>query len=616
MTIFQGLILNGTEVINNAWIVGNTYFDTKGTVTTIEPYTGVGTATLGAPRMHLGALTPSNDDSCIKICRNIVGSNLFSHAIRDESTFNSLVTGAYASFDSIPTLTGNIVYNHLNSFQSRQQYTGGGTLTDSLGFTYNLTTSGHIVAASAFRAYDYAGVGVVDNFYVLYVGVITKPTAHWVIYSPGTSKSYHAGNFGINTTNPLSPLTVQGDTVAPTVFQDANNGQITIWSPGLVNTVEKITFATPNYSGTGAAAAIGAKFTGGGTYLFLGTSSTYTGISNTALRITPSSALEFPDSADKLYAAFGKSADDGFLFCAGNDNNYANRNIIITDYANIAKNHDHNTLSVNPTLFIHSATDPDVANTQWISLAHDQTNGVITTGKGSLSVVLPNPAVDVLTINGGINTYGNLQILQAGSIFGHSNGAAYGYLFYAYANAQVTLALGGTAAGTTLNNLVITNVAHYVKNFDHAASTNPTLFIHSATDPDVNNTQWISMTHDQTNAVISTGKGDLILDPVTEITEVCGVGLKTKEYNLTLNDDVKVNLPAGTGWGTFMIGDNQEYARIRWTAGAVVTLDEGTANVALADTDTFFCLYDDGPTVAVKNRLGANLVLRYVIHYS
>jgi hypothetical protein len=411
MTIWQGLIVNGTEVINNPWVVGNMYFNTKGVIDTTEPYAGVGTATTGAPRIYFGGLTPSNDDSCIKICRNIAGSNLFSHAVRDESTFNSLVSGAYASFDAIPTLTGNIVYNHLNSFQSRQQYTGGGTLTDSLGFTYALTTSGHVVASSAFRVYDYAGAGVVDNFYALYIPAIVKPTAHWSIYSLGTSRAYHAGNFGIGTTNPLSLLSVQGDTAAPTVFQDGNNGQVHVSSPGLVNTVVKLTFGTPNYAGAGGNAAIGVQFTGGGTHLLFGTSNSYAGLSNTALDITPA---------------------------------------------------------------------------------------------------------------------GNLDI--TGNI---------------------------------------------------------------------------------------TKTGDIVLDPSTEITEVCGVGLKTKEYNATVNDGVTISLPTNTiGWGTVMIGDNREFAQFRWTSAAVVTLDEATVNVANADTAGNLCIFDGGASVSIRNRLGVNLVVRYVIHYS
>jgi len=50
------------------------------------------------------------------------------------------------------------------------------------------------------------------------------------------------------------------------------------------------------------------------------------------------------------------------------------------------------------------------------------------------------------------------------------------------------------------------NISH-----DHPAQTNPTIFIHSITDPDIDNTQWLGLTHDQSNPVISWGTGELIL---------------------------------------------------------------------------------------------------------
>lgn len=53
--------------------------------------------------------------------------------------------------------------------------------------------------------------------------------------------------------------------------------------------------------------------------------------------------------------------------------------------------------------------------------------------------------------------------------------------------------------------------------YDHAVQTNPTLYIQSATTPDTNNTQWLSLTHDQTDAVIATGLGNLDLNPAGEV---------------------------------------------------------------------------------------------------
>lgn len=90
--------------------------------------------------------------------------------------------------------------------------------------------------------------------------------------------------------------------------------------------------------------------------------------------------------ATLTYFAINNLTDDGTHFCTVDTDGRTNRNFIFTTFTNRAKNHDHSTLSVNPTLFVHSATDPDTANTQWISLTHDQTNGVINTGTGTLKL--------------------------------------------------------------------------------------------------------------------------------------------------------------------------------------------------------------------------------------
>ena len=62
--------------------------------------------------------------------------------------------------------------------------------------------------------------------------------------------------------------------------------------------------------------------------------------------------------------------------------------------------------------------------------------------------------------------------------------------------------------------LVLCTAALRGRDWDHTVQTNPTLYIHSATDPDgsggADNDQWVSLAHDQTNAVIGVGKGVLV----------------------------------------------------------------------------------------------------------
>lgn len=80
--------------------------------------------------------------------------------------------------------------------------------------------------------------------------------------------------------------------------------------------------------------------------------------------------------------------DDGIHLSPVATEGEAQNNIIITTNANSNKDHDHDTASANPTLFIHSNTDPDAVggNTQWLSLSHNQTDGVISTGTGDINI--------------------------------------------------------------------------------------------------------------------------------------------------------------------------------------------------------------------------------------
>ena len=61
------------------------------------------------------------------------------------------------------------------------------------------------------------------------------------------------------------------------------------------------------------------------------------------------------------------------------------RCFIVTDYNSSAQNHDHG-IQTNPTFYVHSGITPNVDNTQWGSIAHDQTNLQIQTGKGNIQL--------------------------------------------------------------------------------------------------------------------------------------------------------------------------------------------------------------------------------------
>ena len=59
--------------------------------------------------------------------------------------------------------------------------------------------------------------------------------------------------------------------------------------------------------------------------------------------------------------------DDGVVFAISNRDGYSNNHLIITSDDNATKDHQHSTLSANPTVFFQSATDPTSNATEWFS---------------------------------------------------------------------------------------------------------------------------------------------------------------------------------------------------------------------------------------------------------
>jgi hypothetical protein len=86
--------------------------------------------------------------------------------------------------------------------------------------------------------------------------------------------------------------------------------------------------------------------------------------------------------------------------------------------------------------------------------------------------------------------------------------------------------------------ICIIDYANQTKDFDHATQTNPTLFIHSAADPDTANNQWLSFVHDQTDAEIAVGTGDLYLNPagVLKFGTHSAIGAETVTGYITIKD--------------------------------------------------------------------------------
>ena len=107
----------------------------------------------------------------------------------------------------------------------------------------------------------------------------------------------------------------------------------------------------------------------------------------------------------------------------------------------------------------------------------------------------------------------NLSLRSAGEkiLIGNASGADILGLRYVDSENQTLFYTGGSVG----RHLAFVDFTYRSRNFDHGVQTDPTLFIHSASDPDIDNTQWIGFFHNKTDAQIQSGKGDVVIEPAS-----------------------------------------------------------------------------------------------------
>ena len=131
-------------------------------------------------------------------------------------------------------------------------------------------------------------------------------TSSYVILQP------NGGNVGIGTTGPTALLHLSKALANPTVFANADVGQLHISGTSASSgEFVKISFTNP-YSDANvnaANAAIGAIFTGSGSSLYFGTSNAYEGLTNSAMVISPTGLVGIgttaPEKALEVNSATG-----------------------------------------------------------------------------------------------------------------------------------------------------------------------------------------------------------------------------------------------------------------------------------------------------------------------
>jgi hypothetical protein len=106
-----------------------------------------------------------------------------------------------------------------------------------------------------------------------------------------------------------------------------------------------------------------------------------------------------------------------------------------------------------------------------------------------------------------IFTNANFQFdLNTGVFDYRTNTLLMGSTQYNSTYAQLVIGLHDNAG----NQLVIGQQSTYWRDHGHATTTDPTLFIHSDTDPATVATQWVSLTHNKTDAEFITGSGGIV----------------------------------------------------------------------------------------------------------
>jgi hypothetical protein len=112
---------------------------------------------------------------------------------------------------------------------------------------------------------------------------------------------------------------------------------------------------------------------------------------------TSAGYFSWNSSSGNYSKIYGSTTTDELNFGLGSQHG---RQLCITTDTNVAKDHDH-TIPDNPTVFVHSSTDPDVNNTQWGSFDHDTVNFRCRTGAGCFEIPA-NPTPPVLGTNSSV----------------------------------------------------------------------------------------------------------------------------------------------------------------------------------------------------------------------
>jgi len=284
--------------------------------------------------------------------------------------------------------------------------------------------------------------------------------------------------------------------------------------------------------------------------------------------------------------------------------------LLIVDQANVAGDYGV-AASANPIVYIFSATAAGTATDQYLSLTHNATDAVLTVGAGDLEISAaqirpPSGAAMALARQDGTawattSTTTNVTTIGIGTRFNDNvwiDLGTGGDVRMLWGTAQATannmvigIGVGSSAQG---GGVILTAYGNLLKDHDHSAASNPTLFIHSATDPDTANNQYLSFDHVVSAGRIGTGVGLLNLRPglITALALSSTSNTTTAEFTQTLSAS---GTPKGLLWtaGAHTGLTVAETIDQHWDNGRTVTFTTGGGTIALQRSVVF-----EAPTYA------------------
>jgi len=220
----------------------------------------------------------------------------------------------------------------------------------------------------------------------------------------------------------------------------------------------------------------------------------------------------------------------------------------------------------NPTLVIHSADATSA--TQYVAIAHDQTDAVITAGAGQIALASNPWCTDDIELD-----------------FGASDDA---FISYDHTVQDPDSLVIGVS--TDSRQLVIFEDADAATDLTLAQQTNPTLVIHSADATDAND--YITLAHDQTNGVIAVGQGQVSIPAGITSSKTGGDVLTCTGAapTITLKDNEAAALNINSsGTANFLLFDT--------TTNAEELNINGTTAVSAFRVDTGIATFDEQVTM-------------------